>query len=696
MKIKEKIKMIVTELKVVSKDKLMKILGIKKKEKRKFNEILKTMVSEGSIHIDIHDKIRIGAPEVFEGVFMATRQEYGFIENKDGDDYFVPAGKTMGAMDNDRVKYEIVGTERGRKVAYIKSVDLENKHIVGKAIKRRKSLIIEPKDKIAYPIKITNYDEVKLKENGLYKIKLVDFDDRRQIYKGNVVEFIGFKGEKHVDLLTLVAEANVESVFSKDALKEAEEVAKIPIVPDGRKDYRDMLTVTIDGLDAKDFDDAISVSRDENGFVLTVHIADVSHYVKEYSHLDKTAFNREMSIYLPGLVIPMLPEVISNGVCSLNPNVDRYSLSVQMSISNSGQAKLISIDKAIINSDHRLNYTDLNRFYDGESIEEYDSIAEFLNDAKDLYEILDRQSEIRGNIEFSSQEASFELDEKGKIIDIKNRDRGIGERLIEEFMILTNKMVATEYFAKELPFLHRVHEAPTEEKIGSLSALLRPYGLKVNEDMRAKDFQELLNSAKDMDAYERINDLVLRAMTKAEYRAENGGHFALALDNYSHFTSPIRRYPDLFIHRIITMDLDKKTNKQKILEEDKYAKETAERATSVERVILDLERNAVQLKKCEYMAEKIGSVYKGKVSGVVEFGVFVMLENTVEGLVHADFIDNYRFDEKTMTASAKGFNEHFEVGREVFVKVSNVSVSRMQIDFEFVSEEEYGKSICSE
>ena len=696
MRIKDKIKMVVTELRVVSKEKLMKILGIHKKDKRKFNEIIKTMTSEGTIHIDLKNRIRIGAPEIFEGKFLATRKEFGFIENLDGEDLFVPAGKTMGAMNNDIVKYKIVGKERGKDIAYIKEVDLSNKNIVGKAVKRRKKLIIESKDTMNFPIKITNYEEVRLKENGLYRVKLTEFDDRRQIYKGKVVDFIGFKGEKDVDLMSLVVEANVPSAFSDQAIKEADEVAQLPIVPNNRKDYRDMLTVTIDGLDAKDFDDAISVSRDENGFILTVHIADVSHYVKEYSELDKTAYDREMSIYLPGLVIPMLPEIISNGVCSLNPNVDRYSLSVQMSVSKSGSAKLLSIDKAIINSDHRLNYTDLNRFYAGESIEEYNNIAEFLNDARALYEILKKESVNRGNIEFESDEASFEIADDGKILGIHTRERGIGERLIEEFMILANKMVATKYFQKELPFLYRVHEAPTDEKITSLRSLLRPYGIKVGDDMEAKDFQELLNGARENEAFDRINDLVLRSMTKADYRSENEGHFALALKNYSHFTSPIRRYPDLFIHRIISMDLEKKLNSKKIKEEETRSRDVADRATSVERVILDLERNAIQLKKCEYMKEKIGSVYRATVSGVVEFGVFVMLDNTVEGLVHADNIDKYRFNENTMTATAKGFEENFEVGREVFVRLVNVSVSRMQIDFEFISREEYGENICTE
>ncbi|WP_296255439.1 ribonuclease R [uncultured Ezakiella sp.] len=692
MKIKEKIKMVVSELKSVDKDKLQKILGISKKDKRKFNKTLDQMVSEGTIHMDQRGNVKIGPAKVYKGTFMATRQNYGFIENKDGDDYFVPAGKTMGAMDRDIVEYEIVGKERGREIAFVRDVDFTNKSLVGMAIKRRKKLIIQAERELSYPIKILNYDEYSLREGGLYRVEIISFDEGRGVYRAKIKEFIGFKGEKHVDLMSLVVDASVPATFTDEVLREADEVSKEAIVPKARKDYRDLLTVTIDGKDAKDFDDAISIDVDGNSYILTVHIADVSHYVKSYSKLDHECYNRQMSIYLPGLVIPMLPEVISNGVCSLNPNEDRYAMSVRMKVDKSGNAELISIDKSIIESDYRLNYEDLNKFYDGESIEPYNSIGDFFNACKDLYEILKKASVKRGTIEFMSLEPEIATDDKGKVTDIKVRDRGLSERIIEEFMIITNKMVATKYFVKMFPFLYRVHEAPTDEKIATLRTLLRPYGLKVEDDMDAKKFQELLERAKDMDAYERINDLVLRSMTKADYRDENEGHFALALENYSHFTAPIRRYPDLFIHRIMSMDMEGKLSKKNISIFEDQAKEIGERATSVERVVLDLERDAIQLKKCEYMKEKIGEVYPAKISGVVEFGIFAMLDNTVEGLIHADYIENYRFDEKTMTARAKNFDGDLEVGKRVYVKVVNVSVSRMQIDFEFVGEDEYGKN----
>ncbi len=695
MKIKERIRQVIDEVGSINIDKLKKIIGVTKRDRRRFKEVIDQMASEGSIHLDSHGNVKKGERVLKEGRFMATRHDYGFIENPDGEDYFVPPGKTAGAMDGDKVQFEIVSRERGRLVAKIHKVNRDKSFIVGKATIGKKRMSVIPDKKLDYPIRLSNIKDFHLRKDGKYKIKINDFDQRKQRYTGEVIEYLGKSGDRDVDLISIVAESGVPITFSKEVLDEATTVSALPIVNNNRRDFRNDLVVTIDGLDAKDFDDAISIYKEDDKYILTVHIADVSHYVKENSLLDREAIEREMSIYLPGLVIPMLPEQLSNGVCSLNPNVDRYTLSVTMEFSERSLPKLISINKGIIKSSYRLNYNDLNRFFSGESVKPYDTISDFLNTAREGYQILKRQSIERGTIEFESDESEITINDAGKVIDVKPRARGEAEELIEEFMIATNRLVATKYFNKMLPFLYRVHLAPSEDKINSLRELMMPYNLKVEEEMDAMAFQKLLEEAKEKEAdrFEKINDIVLRSMTKAIYSDENDGHFALALDNYSHFTSPIRRYPDLFIHRIISLDLEGKLDKKKISSLAKKTNEIGDKASYVEKVILDLERDCVQLKKCEYMLDQIGKIYSGKVSGVTEFGIFVKLDNTVEGLVGVENLDRYQFDPKNMKAKVKGIVGDIEVGCSVSVRVINVSVNRMQIDFELVMEDELGEAV---
>ncbi|MDO5716766.1 MAG: ribonuclease R [Tissierellia bacterium] len=690
MRIKERIKNELEKTPTISLNDLRRRLGIGKKDRRWFQSVLKSMEDEGSLFLEGKVTIHKEMPRALEGIFLATRKDFGFIDIEGSeDDLFVPPNETLGAMDGDKVRYILLKQTNTRSVAKVIEVLWEEpKAVVGTMTISKKKLHFKPDKELPYPVKITNPLDVRIVRNGKYKAQLETFDKKRKMYFGTIVEFLGVKGEKHVDLLSLVAGADIPTRFQKPTIEEAKQVASQPLSSKDRVDFRDLFTVTIDGLDAKDFDDAISIEPTDKGYILRVHIADVSHYVKEGSLLEEEAFERQMSVYLPGLVLPMLPEVLSNGICSLNPEEDRYALSVSMEVSQGKVPKLLSVDKTIIQSNYRLNYHDLNRYYEKDKTLKYKKdLRTFLDQAKKLYELLKEQSKTRGTISFKSLESKITVDDKGKVVDIRPREEGLSEKLIEECMIATNRAIATKYHKKNLPFLYRVHPEPEKEKLEDLRVLLRPFGIQLKKEVDAKSLQKLLDRNRENESFDKINDMVLRSMSKAEYRYENEGHYALALENYSHFTSPIRRYPDLFIHRVISADLAGKLTKAKIRELQKKAEKAAKRASTVEKIILQLERDAIQLKKCEYMADHIGEIFEGKISGVTDFGLFVQLDNTVQGLINdPSLMRRYVFDADTMTARLKGNSQLFQVGTPVRVQLTRVDMNRLTIDFEWIEE----------
>lgn len=685
MRIKDKIKEILSTKRKVTIDDLKHFLKISKYEKKEFRHVIREMYEEGTLFKDDRGFLKIGREPLIKGVFSETKYNYGFVNTEDGVEYFIPARDTNGALDQDEVLIQKIDRGPGRTVGkVVKITDKKERYIVCDLKNTKRKVIIKPTNDFDYYIHVPTPPKSQRLKDGKYKVKLLDFDKKKQKYNGRIVEYIGSHDDKFIDLKTLVAEYDLPIEFPGEVLIYADKVAEEKIVLADRVDYRDIFTVTIDGADAKDFDDAISVQKvDENNFYLYVHIADVSHYVKDGSPLDKEARNRDFSIYLPGLTIPMLPKVLSNGVCSLNPNEDRYAMSVKMKIEKNKKPKLISIDKALINSNYRLTYEDVNKLFETGDNEKYDDeLKDFLFTAKEVYNILKTGSQERGTISFLSDESKFVLDEFNEVVDIYPREQLDAEELIEEMMIATNSVVATKYQALELPFLYRIHEEPTDEKLDSMRILLRPFGVKVPEKISAKSISELLTELKNNSSFERINDIILRSMMKAEYSESNYGHFALALDNYSHFTSPIRRYPDLFIHRIMSQKMADKLSERNIKYFDGQSKEVAKQSSAREKEIVDLEREANQLKKCEFMKKHMYEVFEGKVSGITDFGMFVKLNNTVEGLVSGDeFLSNYVYDEKSMTAITTHNNKKYEVGTKVVVKLINVSMTKLEIDF---------------
>lgn len=690
MKIKERIIEELGQNKKLTLVDLRNKLKITKYEKKDFNKNIKQMNEEGTISVDRNGYLRLGSSKTMKGIFSETKYDYGFVKTSDGVDYFIPGNGNNGATDGDEVLISQIERGEGRTVAHVvKILNKSDKYVVCHInIVKNKYQLIPPKD-FPYPIMISDFPKGMKLKDGKYKVKLNKFNKKKKFYTGEVVEYVCPNGDIYTDLKTLVSEYDLPLVFPKDVIKYANEVAKEDIILGKRVDYRDLFTVTIDGDDAKDFDDAISVVKNtDDSYDLYVHIADVSNYVKDGTPVDTEAKRRYFSIYLPGLTIPMLPEALSNGVCSLNPNEDRYTISAHIKLEKNHLPKLISLDKAMINSDHRLTYNGVNMLFTEGSNDDYDEKTKsFLYDALEVYKILKKQAHERGTINFLSDEPKFILDNSNQVIDIIKNPHIEGESIIEEMMIITNKLVANKFLQMDVPFIYRIHESPSDEKLESMKTLLRPFGIRVPDHLSVKTIQEILEAEEKQPSFERINDIILRSMMKAEYSEENIGHFALALENYSHFTSPIRRYPDLFIHRVISQIIKGELSKKSMSYFRESAKNIASNSTMREKKIVELEREADQMKKCEYMKKHLYEEFDGKVSGMTEFGIFVKLENTVEGLVCDDeFMSGYEFDEKYMTARRLNDNKAYEIGTPVRVKVINVNLTRLEIDFKLMED----------
>lgn len=506
-------------------------------------------------------------------------------------------------------------------------------------------------------------------------------------YEGEVTNVIGFKNAPHVDMLSLIYQASVPTKFPDEVNTQ---VATIPpqVIPSdliGRVDCSKHLIVTIDGEDAKDFDDAIQTIKNTDGtYTLKVHIADVSHYVTKLSPLDKEAFKRGTSIYLVDTVIPMLPFELSNGICSLNPNEIRLTMSCDMVIDQTGEIKDYKIYESYISSKHRLTYTQVNAFFKGEH--EYPAdLAEMLTSSKELATIIRKNHEQRGALDLDVAEARVITNEDGVPTDVVLRERGEAERMIEDFMIAANETVASHIYWQHLPFIYRIHDLPKMKKMDQFKNLIKPMGYYLKGDkngVHPKELQSLLSRTEDKPEHEIIASLMLRSLAKAKYDVQNVGHFGLASQCYTHFTSPIRRYPDLLVHRMLKYYSKpiENYNESDLIAELEYL---AIQSSNNERRAIELERDVEDMKKAEYMTSKIGELFVGKVSGIINSGFFVELENTIEGMVRFETMDDdyYEFDEKRMIAIGRGTKKIIKLGDSVKVKLFKAEKSTGQIEF---------------
>lgn len=673
-------------------------LNIEESKLDELKETLEHMEAEGLI-VKTRKK-RYGLPErmnLIVGRLQGSKKGFGFLipDNPNMKDIYIPVENLNGAMHNDKVIARItkasIDTMRSEG-EIIRILKRANEKVVGTFENCKKYGFVVPDDQRIYQDIFVSREDFGGAKNG-YKVvvEITQWPEGRRNPEGRVIEILGHKNDVGTDILSIIRGHNLPEEFPQEVEAQAN---KIPdeISEDiikNRRDLRDRVIVTIDGEDAKDLDDAISLEVLPNGnYLLGVHIADVSQYVFENSYLDKEALKRGTSVYLLDRVIPMLPKKLSNAVCSLNPKVDRLTLSCDMEIDNKGNVVKYDIFESVIKTKERMTYEAVNKILeedDEELKERYKDLVELFKNMEKLMNILRKKRMLRGSIDFDFKETKIILDEKGKPVEIKTYRRGTSEKIIEEFMIVCNETVAEHMYWKELPFVYRVHEDPDPEKIMTLNELVHNFGYSIKgaDEIHPKALQQLLEKITGKREERLISTLTLRSLQKARYDGASLGHFGLASKYYCHFTSPIRRYPDLMIHRIIKEDIHGKLNEKRIKELNEIIPKIAEQSSIRERAAEEAEREVEDLKKAEYMAERIGEEYEGIISSVTSFGFFVELENTVEGLVHVSHMEDdfYIFDEVNHALIGERKRKLYRIGDTVRVRVLSVDVANRSIDF---------------
>lgn len=653
-------------------------------------------------------------PDSLVGTFSGTDRGFGFVmvEDEGIDDIFVPAKATKLAFDGDTVEVEITEApdpsgKRSAEGKITRIIERKTEQVIGE-------FIPYTDDEIA-DYNLYGYVKAKLKKgpehiiqiemNGLNPMRgeIVSVDiTHYPAYKGEdmrgvVTETIGHKDEPGIEILSIVHKHNIRSEFPDEVLAEAEQVPDQISAADlkGRRDLRGQQIITIDGADAKDLDDAVTVERLDNGhFQLGVHIADVSHYVREDSALDKEAFERGTSSYLTDRVIPMLPQRLSNGICSLHPKVDRLTLSCEMEINQQGNVVAYDIFPSVIRSVERMTYEAVNHILEEkhpQTRKQYQSLVPMLEEMAELHHILEQKRRHRGAIDFDSDEAKIIVDKDGKAIDIELRERRVGERLIESFMLAANETVSEHYSKADLPILYRVHEQPDESKMKRFLEFITTFGLTAQaskDSITPKDLQRVMDRIKDEPYEAVISMLLLRSMQQARYDVDPIGHYGLGADYYSHFTSPIRRYPDLILHRLIHYYDEVGRSQQDKKRWASRLPDIAKHSSEAERRAIDAERETDELKKTEFMADKVGQEFMGTIISITGFGMFIQLPNTVEGLVHVSMMDDdyYRFDEDHLVMIGERTGKVFRIGQPIKVKLMRADVEEVQIDFSIVED----------
>lgn len=641
-----------------------------------------------------------------KGKFIYNERGFGFVETDDDDkDIFIPPNMTFGSMTGDivRVKITTPAEENHRAEGTIVDIiERKTKVLIGTFQKSKNYGFVVPDEKaMGTDIFISKKLRHKAKNGDKVVVSIKKYPEGNMSAEGEIIEVLGKSSDTNVDLISVIRAHDYKLVFPKEVNKEANSLPQVVRDIDGRADLRDKEIFTIDGDDTKDIDDAVSLYMDGENYILGVHIADVSTYVKSGTALDKEARKRGTSVYLIDTVIPMLPRELSNGICSLNPNEDRYALSVEMKISKSGEVLESKIFKSVIKSKIQMTY---NKVYDilvnNIVAEGYEPHVETLKLMEKLALILVDKKSKMGAIDFDMPEAKIILDENDAVVDIKLREMTIANKLIEEFMILANEVVAETFNKKELPFIYRIHEKPEVDRIEKLNTMLKNLGYpeidlnvctkkgKVNGNNLALQLRNVMNLAKGNENEKLVSFLVLRTMQLAKYSNENIGHFGLASEYYCHFTSPIRRYPDLFIHRVISSYLANELDSKMISKYKKQAIKYAETSSEMEQEEEEAERDLYEIKKCEFMQKHVGEIYDGSISGVTSFGIFVELENTVEGLIRLENMkdDYYVYDENCMRLIGKRTNKIFKLGDKVKVKVVSANKLLRRIDFELIND----------
>jgi ribonuclease R len=706
MNIKEKIIFFMSEdaYKPMLIGEILKELNTSKDLKQEILDILTELENEGMVIKTRND--RYGLPSkmnLLKGTIQVSAKGFGFFIPEDSDikDIFIPPVDLNGAMNGDTVivrpmiSTHDVKKQEGKVIRIIKRA---NEEIIGTFQEARNFGFVLPDDKrLSQDVFVSKSDYNKAKDGQKVIVKITDWPEKRKNPAGIVTSILGSADDMDTHILSALIRNGIKIDFPGKVLAEAKKVKQELDDKEinRRKDFRDYNILTIDGEDAKDLDDAVHIKRlDNDMYELGVHIADVAHYVKEGGILDAEAYERGTSVYMPGRVIPMLPQEISNGVCSLNPYEDKFTLSVIMKVDSRGTVKSHDIYESIIQSKVRMNYTEVSDILENHDeilIEKYRPFVEDLKIMEELSIRLSQKREKRGCIDFDFDEAKIILDENGKAVDIQKYERRVSNRIIEEFMILCNETIAESMYWAKAPFLYRIHESPDYESVVEFNKFIANFGYSIKgiANIHPKEFQAVSKKVKGKKEETVINTIMLRSLKKAVYSHEAEDHFGLASKFYTHFTSPIRRYPDLQIHRIIKDHLNGTLDK-KVKRLHDNLPEIARVCSVNERKAEHLERDVDDIRMAEYMYDHIGEEFEGVISSVTSFGVFVELDNTVEGLVHISNMDDdyYIFDEKNYCLIGERTKKTFKIGDIVQVKLIIVNIQKAEIDFLFIEKKE--------
>ncbi|MES3712855.1 ribonuclease R [Staphylococcus ureilyticus] len=641
--------------------------------------------------------------KLIQGTLSQNKKGFAFLRPEDDemDDVFIPPTKINRAMDGDTVLVELQnskGEHKGKLEGEVKSIEKHSvTQVVGTYSEARHFGFVLPDDKrIMQDVFIPKGHNLGAIDGHKVLVQITKYADGTDNPEGQVSAILGHKNDPGVDILSIIYQHGIEIEFPDKVLEEAEAVPDEikPSEIEGRRDLRNELTITIDGADAKDLDDAISVKKLDNGHTqLTVSIADVSYYVTEGSALNEEAYDRATSVYLVDRVIPMIPHRLSNGICSLNPQVDRLTLSCQMELDEHGHVVNHEIFDSVIHSNYRMTYDEVNEIITDQNEDtrkQYNEVTPMLDLAKDLSERLINMRRRRGEIDFDISEAKVLVNDEGIPTDVELRKRGEGERLIESFMLAANETIAEHFDRLNVPFIYRVHEQPKSERLRQFFDFITNFGLMIKgtgEEVHPSTLQKIQQEVEGQPEQMVISTMMLRSMQQARYDDVNLGHFGLSAEHYTHFTSPIRRYPDLIVHRLIRKYLIDKTMDGKTLNKwEEALPEIADHTSQRERRAIEAERDTDELKKAEYMVQHIGEEYEGIISSVANFGMFIELPNTIEGMVHVSEMtdDYYHFDERQMAMIGERQAKVFRIGDPVKIKVVNVDVDERMIDFQIV------------
>ena len=676
------------------------IMHVPKSEYNELLRILGKLEMEMKIQKNRKNQYRPVEEVYYDGIYRKNQKGFGFVKIEDQEDeIYIAKENSKNALNGDRVLIEIIEEKNKVKKAEGKVVKIlkhEKDTIVGRFENNKNFGFVVPDDKnFGTDIFISKKNFGKARNNHKVLVKIIKYPEKGKKAEGKVLEVLGNVNEAGVDMLSLIKEHNLPSTFPEPVVEEAKKCGNQINEKDieKRRDLRHDIIFTIDGEDAKDLDDAVKVTKLENGnYKLDVHIADVSHYVKPNSLLDQEALIRGTSIYMLGRVIPMLPRELSNGICSLNAGEDRFTLSCSMEINEKGKVVSSDVYKAVINVTERMTYTNVQKILDNSDEEVVNRYKPYIGEFKlmeELAQILKNKRLEQGYLNLDIPESKIELDIDGRVTNIKKYETTFANEIIEQFMLTANETIAEKFFWLDAPFIYRVHEKPDYEKVQELNKFLFNFGLKIKankDNIYPKEFAKILEEIQGKEEEKVVSNLVLRTLKVARYEAENQGHFGIASKYYCHFTSPIRRYPDLFIHRIISKYLEDNYDVEENFVEEykKQAEEKAKQSSERENIATKVERESEDIKKAEYMESRIGEEYEGIISSVTSFGIFVELENTVEGLIRFDDLGDeyFIYDEERKMLIGEQTRTTYKIGDKINIRVKDASKLMRTVDFE--------------